>query len=155
MSINGLPTDEVPQVSNRGMDSLTGVVSQGTIVRTLKLHSKYAPKKFPARLHTRQRSKWPRKASASYSDHNGGTGSGERDGTGRRTRTKVDDVDALENSNRKVPKQQRKPNPVGIIEKEPWLKPFEGELRDRYKTLKDLKDKIEEEDENLLEFARA
>ena len=141
-------------VGNRSMDSLTAAICPRTIVATLKRRRNYASNKFLTQLYTQPQSRL-QKSSASLSDHDGGMESGERNRTRNRTKEKIESPLSMDNAKIQAQKHKRKQNPVGIIEKEPWLKPFEGALRDRYKRLKDLRDKIEEEDESLLEFARA
>ncbi|CAI5978436.1 unnamed protein product, partial [Closterium sp. NIES-64] len=65
----------------------------------------------------------------------GGSGGAGREGRGKKGKARID--------------------PVGIVASDPSLKAFEGELRARYKRLKDLRQYIDEEDEDLLELANA
>ncbi|CAI7777761.1 unnamed protein product [Closterium sp. NIES-54] len=65
----------------------------------------------------------------------GGSGGAGREGRGKKGKARID--------------------PVGIVASDPSLKAFEGELRARYKRLKDLRQLIEQEDEDLLELANA
>ncbi|CAI5509847.1 unnamed protein product [Closterium sp. Naga37s-1] len=79
----------------------------------------------------------PLTSSGGAGNARGSTGGGDagREGRGKKGKARID--------------------PVGIVASDPSLKAFEGDLRARYKRLKDLRQLIEQEDEDLLELANA